>query len=166
MKSILCKVKGLKSMRLTKVEDIDSHIMWMSPELNHGDWPFRYFIRIRYTSHWDPEWAELGEYYAEIMAVSIVAAEKVLPSVAEEWGMSLEEFNKGSDEAKYIALVDRGTSARLFARQGTNMRKLLREAKHELPAIDFMFGAHMDKQQNQVGARGWDFIAGRYHRED
>ena len=163
MPSIICKCKGLASMTLEKVEDIDSHIMWMSPELNHGDWPFRYFIRIQYTSHWDPEWAELGEYHAEIHAVSLVAAEKELPEIAEEYGMDLATC---SDEAKYIALLEHGTSARLFQLQGHNMRKVLRAAKAQLPVIDFMFGAHMDKQQNAVGGRGWDFIAGRYWRED
>jgi hypothetical protein len=153
-------------MRLHEVENIDSHILWMSDELNHGDWPFRYFIRIRYTSYWDPEWAEKGEYHVEIHAVSVVAADKKLPDVARSIGMDLKEFMEGSDEAKHIALLDHGTSARLFQQQGHNMRKVLMEAKHKLPEIDFMFGSYMDRHQNAVGARGWDWIAGRHWRED
>jgi uncharacterized protein YukE len=158
-------------MRLKKIQDIDSGITYASHEINHGDWPFRFLVRVQYCDDWDSEWARNGKYYCMIQAVSPVAAVEKINDAIRSIGMEREEFDGLTSDWQGLILAEYGTAATLWQSQGNNLRKLLREARHELKSIDFLFGFAMDKPQNMIGDTGWDWIKGdvcaslRRHKE-
>jgi hypothetical protein len=163
MDTLICKRDGLGSISLKRFEDDDDGMMWVSDEFNHGDWPFRYVVRLMYCEKWDREWAETqGKYHVSINVASPVAAEARLENVADGMGMSLEQFKAGAVECQCVALVQQGFSACLYQEQGNNMKVILQSVRKMLPEIDFMFGAYMDRSQNAIGDTGWDWVKGDF----
>jgi hypothetical protein len=151
-------------MRFQEIQNTDSGIIFISKEINHGDWPFRFIIKLEYTGYASKEWEkESGPYFVSILAVSPTAAgDKVCASVAETLSMTTDEFKALADVDKYMMVAEYGAAATLFQVAGHNMRKLLAQARKEMFAIDFMFGFYMDKVVNAVGATGWDWICGDF----
>lgn len=147
-------------MKLQEIMNSDSGILWLSKEINHGDWPFRFAVRLQYTDYFDSEWAKTaGQYHVEVVAVSPVAAENKLESAFESC-YDVAQLSTASDEAKCEVLIDYGTVAHLWQKTGNNKAALLREARVELKKADMMFGFYMDRAQNAIGDTGWDWIAG------
>jgi hypothetical protein len=149
-------------MKLTEIENGDYEIAWASPEIDHGDWPFRFLLRIQYCEEWCPEWAERGKYYATIESVSPAAAgEENCRRACESQGLSYEEqfLTFGTDiQAKIVS--DYGIKAVLWQEQGNNFKKLKKEMLEKLREKDFFFGFAMDQAQNRIGSTGWDLIKG------
>jgi hypothetical protein len=161
MKNIVCKRPDLSPIPLAKVDDSDYGILWLSDEINYGDWPFRFAIRLQYADYWSQEWADqAGRYHVSILVVSPTAAQANIPDVARSLGIGLEQFNEASGEAQCSMLIDYGYAACLAQEQGNNLRQTLAKMKHLLPEVNFMFGFWMDKQLNAIGDTGWDWVAG------
>jgi hypothetical protein len=149
-------------MRLHKIENSDSQIVWCSDEWNESDWPVRFVLRCQYLEYWSEEMArEVGKYCVEIHAVSEAAlGEEGVKSVRQCSGWSQEDWDKIPPEYRALEIVSYGSSARLWGRCGNNKHKLLREARKELKMIQFLFGFAMDRPINALGATGWDWIRG------
>ncbi len=146
--------------RLQKYYDTDSNLKYISEEINHGDFPFRFIINLMYVEYWSEEMAKHGKYHVSIEAVSPEAAKDELQNVLKSSSLSEAEYNAMSDIEKYDLFGDYGIKATLFQKQGNNVTKLMQEARAKLLEIDLLFGFAMDKQQNALGATGWDFIKG------
>lgn len=162
MSGIICKSKGLGSIKMRQITDNDLGKIWLSDEYNYGDWPFYFAIRLEYTGAKSKEWeADAGPYHIELCAVSPVAAADLgLPSVAASIGMPVEEFKAGPIESQCEELINGGIAARFASYAGKNLAKMMLEAKKKFPEINFMFGAWMDHHQNAIGDTGWDWIQG------
>lgn len=52
-----------------------------------------------------------------------------------------------------------GVHAQVWNADG-RLKDLMREGKKKATETEFLFGFAMDKQQNQIGATGWDFLQG------
>lgn len=145
-------------------------ILLAGPRTDHGDFPFRLFIRLR--DHTDnlreEEIKEFGGHLeVEILCASIEAAgDKAIVSALQCCGeMTPAEMAGQYDKAvceqiSYESLIDYGTYARLWSEIGTDEEELMAKAKSQIRAVNMLFGFYMDKPQNRIGATGWDFIRG------
>lgn len=145
-------------LKVTK--DSDDAKNWTSEVYKDSNWPLVFIIRCQYCEYWDSEWAKQGKYHFSINAVSPKAAKKKIDSACQSMSMSREDFDKYPIEVQAEILLDYGTAATLWQRQGNNMGKLLKAAKEELGVIWIMFGFYMDKPLNAIGSTGWDWIRG------
>lgn len=148
-------------MRLKKVEDIDSQIVYISPEVNYGDFPLYFLLRIQHTGYFDPEWEKTaGKYNAEILAVSPEAARSEWERCRNSVGLTEDQWHQSDAETKALLLAEYGVSAMLWQSAGNNLQKLIRHARTGLEAITCLFGFYMDQPQNRIGSTGWDCIRG------
>jgi hypothetical protein len=158
----MARIPKLRTNELRVLTDWDSAKIWYSREINHGDWPFRFMLKLEYPETWDAEAVkQYGKYYLTIHAVSPEAAKQTDAyqfAVSQGWMANIPADARNL--AEYGALLSQGTSARLWEASGNNLSKLLRDARKELKICDLMFGFTMDRAQNAIGATGWDWIAG------
>jgi hypothetical protein len=146
---------------LKLVSDGDYCKTWISPSIDHGDFPFRFILKLEYLEEPGEEIVrDLGKYLVNVCAVSVLAAAKEIPSCCRSMGMSEEEYKNLPDEAQHEMLSEYGVRSILWEKTGNNQSSLLREARKELQQADFLFGFYMDRQQNTIGATGWDTIKG------
>ncbi len=102
-------------MRLKKLEDHDMRILYTSPEINRGDWPFRYLVVIEYCEAYDREWARSGKYHVSIRVASPDAAgDKGCQEAMQSMGQSPEEWAELPHEWKCVMLSDYGLAAVLW----------------------------------------------------
>jgi hypothetical protein len=150
------------NFRLKEISNTDAGITWIGPAIDHGDWPFRFLLKLQYVEYYDiPEMLKThGKYIASVQAASTVAAAGKLEGVAKSFGQTLDEFKALPAEAQHEMLADYGVAATLYEGSGNNQRAVLRAAREKLAEIDFMFGFAMDRPQNALGATGWDRIKG------
>lgn len=145
-------------MKLKELRNIDSDILLYSKEINYGDWPFRFIVKIEYPENWgDNAKKEIGKYHVELLAVSPVAAKDVIPEALQSCGLTGQDIPA---LGLYEVLVDYGTTAHLWQGAGNNLSKLMQACRKELRQTELLFGLAMDRQQNAIGATGWDWIAG------
>jgi hypothetical protein len=139
------------------VEDGEYNKVMLGKEWHNGDFKLRLATKITYLEQYTEEEEILrnGKYEVEILAVSPEAAKENLEKAVESCGY--ESKFKYSD---YLALIEYGTTATLFGKQGNNLNLLLKEANKELQLIHMLFGFYMDKAENRIGNTGWDFISG------
>lgn len=145
---------------MNKVRDDDSQILWISRELNNGDWPYYLILELQYTEYWDSEWANKGLYFVSVYAVSPVAAKDKIADAARSMSMTDETLKAFPAPEQAIALKEYGIAVPLLQKQGNNKRRLLAEAHEQLPVMEGMFGFYMDRPVNAIGDKGWDLIKG------
>lgn len=149
------------SMHLKKIEDTDSHILWISDSVNYGDFPLRYFLKLEYMDYFmgEKEVKEYGKYYIQLGAVSIdaLSVNSLLGVSGQFEGNDFVNFPVTTQHAECIQY---GCYAPLFQKSGNNKAELLKHARREFKQVQFLFGFYMDKQVNGMGATGWDAIKG------
>jgi len=150
-------------MRLTVVEDIDSQKVWMSPEINHGDFPFRFMLRLQYTEEWGGEAEKtLGKYCVALLVVSPTEAKKgdSYNHALGSFGWTEEQVKEYGPAAEYLMLMEYGTAAHLWESCGNNLKVLMKQARQKLKESDMLFGFAMDRAENAIGTTGWDAVKG------
>ncbi len=146
---------------LREIENIDSHILYDGGRETASDWPVQFLVRLQYCDYWEKEWAKDGKYYAAIEAVAPAAPPlEEIKAACESRGCPYDEYEKLDELYQSTVLADYGTKAVLWACQSNHRSKLLIDARKELAVLRFTFGFAMDKNQNALGATGWDFIQG------
>lgn len=145
-------------MRLTTICDHGSEKLMVGPITDHGDFPFRLFLRVQYN---DGVWEGLGKYIVTIGCVSPDAAGEDGCKRVRDWvGMQEEEWSALDHKYKCEVMIRYGRYVTFGQWNGNNLRKLLQHARGQLRQDDFMFGFAMDRPQNALGATGWDVIRG------
>ena len=160
--------------------DRSDDVLLAGPETDHGDFPFRLFIRWRdlsdaLTAREIEEHGGLCEE-VEILCVSIDAAgpDRTL-SAYQSCGpdLTMNEFRGlyGSGalrRACYEAMVNYGCQAILWYKAGKAESKdeLIAEAKSQIRAVNMLLGFYMDQPQNRIGCTGWDMVKGNLLPED
>jgi hypothetical protein len=145
------------------MHDFDCEKVWYSREINHGDWPFRFIAKLEYTESWGDEAVkQLGKYLLSLLVVSPTAAKQSYTSAMKSCGFTDTQLTDFGELAEYEMLVDYGTAAVLWQDSGNNLHKLMCAMRAKLFESDLMFGFAMDRQQNAIGATGWDTVAGRF----
>jgi hypothetical protein len=135
---------------------------WISQEINHGDFPFRLFVKVQPMEDYGEEVVrDLGEYYATVEAVSLEAAGTAGDSFLND---TFPDGHDGvSQEWLHIELAQHGIAATLWQKGGNDEEELTKLAHEEIKNADFLFGFYMDRPCNKVGATGWDFIKGNVY---
>jgi hypothetical protein len=150
-------------MKLKTVQDDDYNLIKFSKEINHGDFTFRFAIKLTYLEEYGDDVCKGGKYSVCVDAVSPESAgkDKVIDAI-ESWTDDQDVINQYLSDpyTPYLTLLEYGISATLFHKQGNNKNQLLKDASKELKVIDMLFGFYMDKYQNRIGNTGWDFISG------
>ena len=65
--------------------------------------------------------------------------------------------HKENEIIQVEVLSSYGNAAQIWAKNGNNADKLIREAKSEAILVNGLFGFYMDKSLNRCGANGLDF---------
>ena len=151
-------------MKFKKVSDNDFHILWLTRDINYGDYPLHFALRLEYLEYYGDEIAhDVGQYSVSLLAVSPEAAKDKLAGSCGIYGLHVEHLNTMTSLSKTELLIETGIYARLFNKCGNNKNALLQEARQEFKKVQMLFGFYMDKPQNAVGATGWDFIKGELY---
>jgi hypothetical protein len=147
-------------VKLKELENIDSYVVWDAGLITDSNWPVYLFVKLEYTEQYDREWAEHGKYHVSVEAAAPQAPDAETVGHAHAGWLSDDEYKALPDQEKARVLAEYGVKAVLWQKQGSNLRKLLKEARHEVGLINMLFGFYMDKQMNAIGNDGWDFIRG------
>jgi len=153
-------------MRLYTVCDTSDEKIMLSRIIGENsesyDWPFRFYVRVRRRDQLvgAREAVETGKHLVEMGIVSVVGSADQVETCRESCGVDQEEWDAMPDEGRCQVLIDSGASVTFQEQSGNNLSALLASARLEMKKADFMFGFYMDKQQNAMGATGWDWIKG------
>ena len=136
---------------------------FISKKLNNGE--FDYWLAIRVTNYIDAvgerEAKEHGAVYnVELVSVSISEAQGEIQHALVCCGYDTLDPEELTDNHRLDALLSYGTYAVLWTKDGNNIKKLMQEARKEGQLAEFLYGFYMDRQQNAVGATGWDLQRG------
>lgn len=123
-----------------------------------SNYPVYLVIKLEYTEEWgdSPEY----KYHCTVIAVSPDFAEDGISEYLKSYSLTKENYDSFPLEGKLEFLADSGCYAYLWQQESNNERKLIQAAKEECKKIQFLFGFYMDRQQNALGATGWDWIRG------
>lgn len=151
-------------LKMSVIQDNDSQKILASKEINHGDWPFRFMIRIQYTDEWcgEKEAKAIGKYIVGLHVVSPTAAKQTdsFDSALKSYGWTAEQCKSFGPMAAYEMLLEYGTAAHLWESSGNNLKTLMKECRKQLQQSNFLFGFAMDRAENAIGTTGWDAIKG------
>jgi len=150
-------------LHLRTIQDIDSSKILCSKEINHGDFPFRFMIKIEYTEDWgESAVSELGKYCVTLAVVSPDQAKQTdaYTSALSSYGWTVDDIAKYGPYAEYEMLLDYGTYAHLWQNSGNNLGLLLKACRAMLAQSDMLFGFAMDRTENAIGTTGWDMVRG------
>lgn len=150
-------------MKLIVSRDIDSDKILVSPEINHGDFPFRFMVHIEYMGYHSEEVErEVGKYCVSLKVVSPTEAKKTdaYDKALESFGWTPEQVQKYGQLAEYEMLLEYGIAAHLWQGCSNNLRDLMRQCRSKLNECDTLFGFAMDRAENAVGTTGWDMVKG------
>ena len=153
----------MTTLTLRLLHDFDSEKVWYSKEINHGDWPFRFMLKLEYPAEWDDEAEkQYGKYYLQLLVVSPTAAKETdaYQSAMDSYGWTPGQVKQFGSLAEYEMMMSYGAAAHVWQGHGNNLASLLKQARKELREADFLFGFKMDRAQNAVGATGWDWVKG------
>lgn len=134
------------SMKLKHVQgELGSEAIWISRKFNNGDWD--YWLALELINLKEAMGDESEHKY--LMNVSVVSPEAAGPEKLESAlsFLCMENSDIKNEEDKVVVL-------------GNNYKKLMKEARVEMEKINMLFGFYMDKQINQFGNTGWDFVSG------
>lgn len=137
---------------------------FVSEKFNNGS--FDYWIVVDFTNLEDAMGYEAEDKY--LISVDVVSfnlktkeGKKAMSEASGSYGYSEEDTKNITDLMRVEALHGYGTSARMWSDQGSDIKELFKEAKEECEKVNMLFGFYMDRQQNALGATGWDFIKGK-----
>lgn len=138
----------------------DEKEKYISKKYNNGEFDYYLVLNIIDFEEATGEKIEGKRYVAEIKAVapSLISKEEK-KSVGESMGVDLKGL---SEKDQAIEIEEYGISAPLFQETSDDKKALLRKAHEQEQIIPNLFGFYMDKQQNALGATGWDIIRGDY----
>ena len=149
-----------KLEKFNVMQDSDCEYVLIGKRQHNGDWPWYAVIRLQYLNQYIPANELTEEYSVDVLAVSPCAAGKDNCDDALDCAGFPDNY-KVTEENLVEALVNYGTYAVLWSKCGNNKKGLLKKAKENATAaMSVCFGFMMDRQQNRVGATGWDWIAG------
>lgn len=152
-----------RQLQWETVWDIDSEYVQRMIQPIESDHPVYLFLRLMYWEAYvsERELKEIGfKYHISLVASSPGFAGDKNILQALESGIGEENLKEMSQSEIAWELVQYGTTATLWQKQGNNKRQLIREAKRESLAINTLFGFYVDRPQNAIGSTGWDFMAG------
>lgn len=134
---------------------------FVSKKLNNGDWDYWLVISVDNTE----DYGDFKfKYIVSVQAVSPKAAgEAELKRAFESLGLIEEDINQADPLTQVQALAEYGIYANLWTGTGNNIKQLMHEAHREVAGINILFGFYMDRQENALGADGWDFIGGNVY---
>lgn len=147
--------------RWNTIQDFDSDLILCYSRVIDSDYPTYLFIRLTYLEDYSSDFAE--KYCVSLLSSSPGFAKenpRNIESVRASYGMSEEEFDSLDPIQQAWLLAEYGLAANLFEKLGNNKRQLLKEAKQEGLQASVLFGFYVDRQQNAIGATGWDFMRG------
>lgn len=138
---------------------------FLSKKFNNGDWDYWMVMEVMNWNDVDSSAVnELGQYNVTLSVVSPQAAGKEnIAKAMDACGLTEDslEGRKGSMMQMVVeCLHSYGIKTTLFEESGSNLTKLMKDARAEANKINMLFGFYMDKQQNAIGDSGWDFVAG------
>ena len=133
---------------------------FVTKKLSNGE--FDYWLVINFINLEEQTGEDLlDKYLVSINAVTSQQEEKIIRDAMYSYGLDNEKENLTG--LQLIECLDsHGVYAPLKKFYGNNANKLLRLARKECEMIESLFGFYMDKQVNQLGNTGWDFIKGEY----
>ena len=156
-----------KSVPNIKLEQIGGDINWetyggkflVDKKFNNGE--FDYYLLINFINMEEATGEkQKDKYVVEIHAVApSQVSKKDIDSAFESSGIDDTKLKKNL-KAKLESLDDYGIFALMDSDSGNDAKKLMTEAKKQIPAIEGLFGFYMDKPMNAIGNTGWDFIKG------
>lgn len=122
----------------------------------------RLAIRLQYTAEFDREWSKsVGDYLVELLAVTPgIIPKSNRKSLADSYGMPIDEFDKLDVLAQSQLAIEYGCSACLWQDAGHNLDDLLQAVEKERQANHLFIGFKLDGPQNAIGTSGWDFMRG------
>jgi len=146
---------------------------WISERQNNGE--FNYWVVVDFANMEDDR--GFGhKYYA---TAAVVAPSRM---TRKEWAAALDSVDGDQEyfdrDGRKMTPAERkqrehmaveivhsyNGGALLWQGQGNNAKKLLEQAKEEGSTLGGMFfGFSMDKDQNAMGATGWDKLKGHYY---
>lgn len=147
--------------KMDVMHDYDSEKLWLShAPCTDADWPIYYAIKLEYTEEWGDEAVkQYGKYYVNLLAVSPDAVSDVEKASAKRCA-GWDNMDETNPLHWCDVLLSYGTFATLGQWNGNNKNKLLSLARKELALLTITLGFKLDRQQNAMGASGWDFIQG------
>lgn len=143
------------------IHDIDSELVLCFSRVVDSDYPAYLFVRLTYLEEYSDEFKE--KYCVSLLSSSPGFARenpRNIESTRESYGMTKEDFESLDPIQQAWLLAEYGLAANLFEKLGNNKRHLLKEAKQEGLQASVLFGFYVDRQQNAIGATGWDFMRG------
>lgn len=130
---------------------------WISKKLNNGE--FDYWLVIELNNLVE----QTGTTHANFKYMTMTGAVAPMQITNKKLLNDLIRSH-GSFSMPIEGLVDEtfsyGAYAHLTELYGNNATNLLKETRKQLDIIELLFGFYMDKQQNGLGATGWDLIKG------
>ena len=159
-----------KSVPNIKIEQIGGDVNWetyggkflVDKKFNNGE--FDYYLVINFINMEEARGEEQeNKYVVEIHAVAPSELSKEqIESAFESAGIDEKTKKRLMKNPKDMVEVldDYGTFALMDSDSGNDAKKLMTEAKKQIPVIEGMFGFYMDKRMNAIGNTGWDFIKG------
>lgn len=132
---------------------------WISQKFNNGE--FDYWI-VREIINWEEAQGSLYDnckYHVQLSCVApeqFVDRNRALSSCGDD-----HNWSELSDEAKVLIVYEYSGGATIWQRDGSNYQKLFKECQLEAIAFtSILFGIHLDRPMNRLGATGWDFLTG------
>lgn len=136
---------------------------FISRKLNNGE--FNYWL-VMDVINWEEATGEkLGgaTYNVSLYSVSpSEAGQDHLDSAFRCCGLDGEEQAelRSNPLVQVECLTSYGTHAQIWTSNGSNLRKLMHEAREQATIASSLYGFYMDKTENRIGSTGWEMQRG------